>query len=515
LFESNGDSPGDVIETDDALSVVSWRVTPRIVELARAPQQLEIVLGTRERLVVDMLRFEPRDGFYLADEPDDYIVDEDPSRVSYYWYGSAGTTLVFVTVHRGIVNGTVYARDHRYTLTSTDGIHVFRDVDMRVLNSGVCRNAEIARLTRERLGANPSLSNPALAATVRSPVPWWPYVVPKLVPAVNKRMVAAIAKPKYGLPLSIKFYFTVEAARFFDVNYVPGSSPVPTALRGRVDHYLDEFNQVLRNSGGLSHYAASLAAEPVLLTDLMGDPIRETPIASWPPGARFSEYVFQAAIADYQQGALVSPPRGRVGSDADVALLLVRDSGGPPPAQVLYGAAYTQRPNCLEGQIIPPWSLCGVGADAYRGYAFAAISIDPNTAALTFSHELGHMHGNDHDFPNRNPAIDTFGHSFAHSFGYRVSTTRDVMADPPCGFPNLPDSCPRSMQFSNPETTFLNAPSVVAGIPGGRSCPTWGVSCLPTAHAALTVAKLAFGTADIYPAPSVIEAPIFWDGLEF
>jgi hypothetical protein len=71
------------------------------------------------------------------------------------------------------------------------------------------------------------------------------------------------------------------------------------------------------------------------------------------------------------------------------------------------------------------------------------------------------------------------------------------------------------MQFSNPETTFLNAPSVVAGIPGGRACPAWGGICVPAAHASLTVAKLAFGTADIYPIPSVLEAPIFWDGLEF
>jgi hypothetical protein len=430
---------------------------------------------------------------------------------------------VLLTVHRGIVNGTVYARDHRYTLTSSSDGHLFRDVDMSVLNAGVCRNAEIARIT----------PNPGALGRFGD------YAAPlsgSLPPARIARAAAAMATekaptprspaagteygPKYRLPLSIKFYFTVEAAQFFDGAYNPVTNPGAgqAQLAGRALHYIDEINQVMNNSGGLSHYAVASVGPPTLLTYTDGTPFEEAFFSQLPPLSRFANYLYLAALNDYGLDTTVTPPRGRRSVDADIAVLMVGDDGDPSP-NVVYGAAYTQRPNCYgNGSSIPPWPTCGVGTGAYRGYAFAAVSLPAGTANFTFSHEVGHVHGNDHDYPNRNSDIDIYGHSFAHSFGYRASTTRDVMADPPCGFPGPVDSCPRSMQYSNPETTFLNAPTVVAGTPGGRACPQWSPNfgvCAATAHAALTVSKLAFGTADIYPEPSTMEAPTFHDGFEF
>jgi hypothetical protein len=236
--------------------------------------------------------------------------------------------------------------------------------------------------------------------------------------------------------------------------------------------------------------------------DVNGDPLSET--ASGDPGLRFINYLVTLLFID-------SSLQNRAASDADVAVLLLAD-GGNPPGDPLYGVAFTQRPNCGSG--LPGIPNCGVGTNPYRAWAMAAVSLAPGTANFTFSHELGHVLGNDHDPANARPVEEQ---SFAHSFGYRVAgIARDIMADPPCGFPAT-DTCPRRQQYSNPDTTFIGT-AVAAGVPGGRACPDPlpPSSCPAAPHAALTVRKLVEGVGNIYPIGSNQAAPdIFWDGLEY
>jgi hypothetical protein len=155
-------------------------------------------------------------------------------------------------------------------------------------------------------------------------------------------------------------------------------------------------------------------------------------------------------------------------------------------------------------------------------FAYAVVSAAPLTANFTFSHEIGHLFGADHDAPNaaiwQNDSTRWPVASFAHSFGHRGLVVRDIMADPWCGAWQS-DTCPRSQQFSNPEVFFIGT-SVPAGTVGGRACPNPSLFITPmcplTDAAALTIRKNVQGHANIYPVGSnQVEPDLFWDGLEF
>jgi hypothetical protein len=51
-----------------------------------------------------------------------------------------------LTVHRGLVQGIVYAPTFRFTLEAIGSAHRFRDVDRLYLARAKCRNHEIERM---------------------------------------------------------------------------------------------------------------------------------------------------------------------------------------------------------------------------------------------------------------------------------------------------------------------------------------------------------------------------------
>lgn len=152
----------------------------------------------------------------------------------------------------------------------------------------------------------------------------------------------------------------------------------------------------------------------------------------------------------------------------------------------------------------------GLGAGGFGLFAYGVVSAAPQTANFTFSHELGHLLGADHDLPT---ALVPPPPSFAHSFGHKTATVRDIMVDP-AGGNWLSDTRPRAQQFSSPEVHFIGT-SIPAGTAGGRAGPA-PVGCPYTSFNALTIRKNAQGHANIYPVGSTAAEPeIFWDGLEF
>lgn len=478
---------------DDPFSKATWPVELAIVELARRPHALTVRLddgGTA--LTVERVEFEPREGFTIDEESGDLIVADDPRELSYYWYGRAGMDTVALSVTRGYVDGLVWQRHRRHTFFVRSNRQYFREVDMPVLNAGRCVANEIQTRIEQRAEALPT------------PIPV-PTSEAQFDLKPGRDNPLARPRPKYGAQFTVLFYYTDAAASLLDSNYNPVTAPnaADDELASRANGYIDEINQAMRNSGGLAHVGVARNGGFVRAAGSFGDPILEN--SSGNPVLRFESYLISLLYIERDLA-------NRAAADADVAVLLLRDNGsvtGQLDAPVLLGAAYTQSPNCGFGQAgIPD---CSIGTNAYRAWALAAVTLQPGLANYKFSHEVGHMLGNDHDPGNARPLAEQ---SFSHSFGYRVpGVVRDIMADPPCGSIQA-DSCPRTLQYSNPDTVFIGA-GIPAGVPGGRACPGTQPPCVAAPHAALTIRKLVENVGNHYPLGSNQAAPdVFWDGFE-
>jgi hypothetical protein len=482
------DLPQGPIDSDDPLATGVWNIEPDVVGVARRPSRISVVLEAGEQPVeYTVTEFEPREGFRVDDETGEIIVSDDPREVSYYWYGRNGASHVSLTVSKGIVNGLIYRPDGQLTIQGNGQEHTLREIDMAVLNSVKCRSNTIAEALKSRLAERRA------ADASHQPV-------------LRAKPDDVVRVPKYQTGFTVLFYYTDAAADLLVPAYDPVTAPnaADEALNAKALLFIDEINQSIRNSGGISHIGVARLGGLVRAVDFFGNPLIETSGGS--PDQRFSNYLFDLVYIERDL-------QNRAAAGADVAVLLVAD-GGNPPSDPLYGAAYTQRPNC-GSNAVPGVPACGVGTNPYRGWALAAVSLAPGTANFTFSHELGHVLGNDHDIANARPVQEQ---SFAHSFGHRVEgVARDIMADPPCALPPATDPCPRRQQFSNPDTTFVGT-STPAGIPGGRACPDPlpPFNCPAAPHAALTIRKLVEGVGNIYPIGLNQTAPdIFWDGLEY
>lgn len=514
----------------------AWRVTPEIVALAREPRHtVRMPLGDGRSQDFRMSAFEAREGF-SDDETGQIIVSDDPTELSYYWHGQNGRDHLALTVVRGRIAGRVYTPAQRLIFNAFGPEQHYQRIDMGLLNRGRCAHGEIMRrLTgRPAEGQNGRTFDgrleyarnfePADSESI-SGAQSWPLRLRQTKPT------SAVELAKHQIKIDVIFYFTDVLAEAIDYdnipewNYTPGNIAVAEALLAlRMQAYIDEINQSLRNSGGLSHIEFQRQGSLIRLLDQNGNAYNENPLVQEPYG-RFAAHLIN--LQNYENEWIInqSGPPGprRADHDADLAILLVNDMGNPhesPPLPV-FGVAFMQRAGCGE------WFTrqCGVGPGLVSGqfglFGYGVVSAAEETANFTFSHEVGHLLGADHDVPNaaiwQNSSQWPVA-SFAHSFGHRATTVRDIMADPWCGLWQG-DTCPRSQQFSNPEVLFIGT-SIPAGTVGGRTCanPSRFISpmCPLTDAAALTIRKNAQGHANIYPVGSnQTEPDLFWDGLEF
>lgn len=524
-------SIGRPVDAANPLVQRGWAVVPEIVALAKKPHRpVTMPLADRRDLTFRVETFEAREGIDVDDETGQIIVSGDPNDLSYYWHGTRGADHLALTVVRGQVEGRLYTPQQRYLLTNPGPGQQYQQIDMPMLNRGVCRNAEIMRELAglQRAGAPMSQNTAALTDGERHPPAATDRAVKQIIASRNRRKNPIEAQdpqtdadPKYTVWLNVMFYFTDTLAEAIDDdtdplrNYTPGNIAVAeTLLTPRTQSYIDEINQSLLNTGGLSHIRVARVGPVVRLLLSNGLPYLESAVASFGPGVRFSSHL--GTLQGYENDwiALSSGPPGprRADHAADVALLLVEDMGDPgaTPPVPLFGAAITQRPGCGFWGSFTCAPGQGLGTNSFGLFAYGLVSAAPATANFTFSHEIGHLLGADHDIPNTNPSVFP---SFAHSFGHRVNGARDIMADPWCSVWLL-DTCPRTQQYSNPERNFLIF-GLPAGTPGGRTCANPS-TCTYTEFAALTLRKMAQGTANIYPVGSDQSEPdIFWDSLEF
>ena len=543
LRPASDGSIGEPVTPRTATVARAWRVTPEVVALAKEPRYtVRMPLGDGHTIDFRLEGFEPREGFSVDEETGQLIVADDPDELSYYWYGRNGRDHLALTVVRGRIAGRVYTPSQRLTLSAWGPEQHFQHVDMRMLNRGVCVHREIMRLIAARKaeprtdttgGTDVATAFASNGAPGSGPV--GAERLEPFAPRSGSTPSLQLELAKHQIKIDVIFYFTDVLAEAIDYdnipewNYTPGNIAVAEALLSlRMQAHIDEINQSLRNSGGLSHIEFRRKGPIVrlLVRDQFGNdqPYDESPLTA-SPYERFAAHLIR--LQDYENEQIINnggpPGPRRADHDADLAVLLVNDIGNPhesPPLPV-FGGAFMQREGCGE------WLTrqCGVGPGLVGGefglFGYAVVSAAEETANFTFSHEIGHLLGADHDVPNANiwqndtqwPVA-----SFAHSFGHRSTSVRDIMADPWCGAWQS-DTCPRSQQFSNPEVFFIGT-SIPAGTVGGRTCanPSRFISpmCPLTDATALTIRKNAQGHANIYPVGSdQTEPDLFWDGLEF
>lgn len=450
-------SIGAVLPTDPSLPAqrVSMLVEPNVVGLARRPQALTMPLSKGKSLVVAMSRFDPREGFSV-DDAGAIVVSDDPTQVSYFWYGQSGDITVFITVVRGRMSVLVHGPDLLYTINDFGGLrHIYRELVARDADAGRCGSEEVSK----RLNWIQTASNPLLTS-------------PITVNSVGPRPTA----PAYTARATILFYYTDAALQQY-------SNDVG-ALTATADALIDQLNQSLINTRDTYYYQFSRASSLQYVGSYVEQPT-SPPVTD--PYQRFTNHLY----AVKNQDSANTPSRSTEG--ADLAVLLVNDVG--EPTLPVYGASILQRADCANTVI------CQIGANGYRDWAYAAVSVNPLVANFTFSHEVSHMLGGQHDINAAYPPPSQG--AFSYSYGYRVSgVARDIMADPQCITVSGVTTCTtRQPQYANPKAVFIG---------------TSTASGTSTRDVATTIRMLAEGTGNIYPLTDSQSAPdIFWDDFEY
>jgi len=476
-------SPGIRVDVAGPFTRSAWVVAPNVAGIARHPERILVQpVGGAPALEFTRSRFEPRTGFSIDDDGN-LIVDDDPRKLGYFWYGRDGRNHLFLTVHGGNVHAMVHGPLLRLGIRPEHPGTVLRELDAAAVDAGGCAT-DSPRAIPIPVGVAGAAAT-STSATTKPPL------------AETQPLASPIHAPKHTARIGLMLYYTDAALAEFP-NNDPNNPPLKQ-LQTVATGLVDELNQALTNSGDTYYVRFTQVGD---LVNLPG--YDESPqIAD--PNSRFTQG-HREQLRTYDRNTNNSPRRETIGSD--FAILLVKDQGEPnamPIPRPVWGAAYTQRNNCAQN------GLCDVGDGSYpvtnfsyRDYAYAVVSIAPQAQNLTFAHEVGHMLGSNHD-PNVQFPIGDLRAAFGFSYGYRVPlVARDIMSDPRCvdtTGDGIGDQCTeRVPQFANPRVDFFGTPAV---------------SGLPTRDVVRTVSCLAEPSGNLYPLSDAQSAPnLFWGGFE-
>lgn len=370
--------PVPVAETEFATRR-AWNVQPNVVGLARESERLRVPMPEGPDLAFAAKQFDPLEGFDLDDEGN-LIVDDNPQNISFNWSGATGSTHVFMVVRRGNMHALVYGPNVRLTVSDEGkGVHWYRDLDPRRVDSGVCANDRLDEIAG-RFG-------------------WQSKTLASVKPAAAMRRTR---EGKHTARIRVLIYYTQAALGRYGGN--------TTTLNDAVDLLMLQLRDALANTGRTSYITVELAAAPQPIGAYNEAP--QPPIAD--PQFRFGNHLQELRARD--EALNESVRRDLV--NADLALLLVNDVGNPSPIPELnnpvYGLAITQRAGCFGAQ------NCGLAPDALRLWAYGVVSINVAVQNLTFAHEYGHLMGGVHDLNAEFDQNDVFPGAYMDSYGHRT-----------------------------------------------------------------------------------------------
>lgn len=431
----------------------TFRVVPNVVGIAERPDNIDFPRTDRDSTIrFAKMRFDPREGFDVDDEGN-LIVDPDPNRLSYFWYGRSGNNHLLLTVQRGNVEALLFGPRIRYTVSAIRASQpVLREMDAEGIDSVACADDRIAAILQA--AEDSKVGGTAYHARAQEST--------RAAMKPEKPVRLQQDRPKHSTVITLMIYYTPQALA------LAGSMGV---LETKATSLIGELNTALLNSGHPYYVRFEQQGGLFLLPGY-----NETPSPFPDPFDRFA-LGHLAQLRSYDRDSGNSPTRATQGSD--FAVLLVADVGAPN--NPVYGAAYTQRHLCSDLLChIGDGSYPTTGGFSYRDSAHGVVSIDVFAANYTFAHEVGgHMMGGGHD---PNPGFTPPRGAFTFSYGYRIAgVVRDVMADPRCVGTVCSD---RQLQFANPRVQFIGS-----GSPSGTT----------TRDIARTITCLADYSANLYP----------------
>lgn len=496
---------GVAVETGDPYVTAAFLAQPNLRGIATAPTVISYRAPSGRSFAFRLRRFDASEGITVSDDGE-VVVDPDPSRLSYYWYGGDAYGSVSIGVSRGVMHATITGPLDRLALVrDRDGNDVLQSLDVNALNRVRCLTGSATTV--------PVALSPG--KNVREPL--------SPSDASVERETSVRDRSKYAVEIGIVFLYTPAALA------AASASGNPLDLIPRVDTAIAELQAALQNAGQSLQVrvrrVGPATAEASPRIGLLPITYSETP---GQPNVAFRFLAHRKFLLDNfdndentADGIDILSAREDFGGD--LVIMLIADQGEPDGQGDFlgpFGIAMAQRRNCDEnGQLIN--RECNIGP-AYKDFAFAAVSVQRLSTDYTFAHEAGHMLGSEHDrrgvlgidFKDWTtaPAPSDVIASFASSYGYRApgsggTTARsDVMASPLCLPQTSTTNCwTRDLQFSDPGRTFLTG-SGAAGQPTPTS-PNQGYG-----FNSLSFRQLAEDTAAFYG--GAIVRPLFWDGFE-
>jgi hypothetical protein len=186
-------------------------VTPNVAGIARHTERITVQpVGSAPALAFTRSRFEPRTGFSLDDDGN-LIVDEDPHKLSYFWYGRDGRNHLFLTVHEGNVHAMVHGPLLRLGIRPEHPGMVLRELDAAAVDAGGCAT-DLPRFSPIQA----AIAGPAATSTAAETKP----------PLVETQPLApSIHAPKHTARIGLMLYYTDAALAEFP-NNDPNNPPL-------------------------------------------------------------------------------------------------------------------------------------------------------------------------------------------------------------------------------------------------------------------------------------------------
>lgn len=204
-------APGVPVDVSDPFTRSAWVVTPNVIGIAQSSARVDIpAVGGVPALAFSRSSFEPRDGFSI-DDAGNVVVDDDPRKVGYYWYGRSGRNHLFLTVHRGNVHAMVYGPLLRLGIQGEPAGTVLRELDAAAVDAGGCAT--------EAPRALPVPVDALRASSRATPV------VAKPPGAGNSDHASSVPAPKHTARIGLMLYYTDAALAQFP-NNIPENPPL-------------------------------------------------------------------------------------------------------------------------------------------------------------------------------------------------------------------------------------------------------------------------------------------------